>query len=116
MFSRSIRRAKYDFALKGVHSGEVYSSHNFRRGTNLVCTLPFPFGTIFHPFPRKEELPRGISITARSRDSSLRARARVYVRVCVSRSESTSARRFPFLGRASSKFDDPIDRAEINHV
>lgn len=33
-------------------NGGVYSSHNFRRRTNLGCTLPFPFGTIFHPFLR----------------------------------------------------------------
>lgn len=41
---------------------KVCSSHNFRRGTNLMCTLPFPFGTIFRLSPR--ELSREISITA----------------------------------------------------
>jgi len=47
--SRSLNTTSH---LRESNDG-VYSSHNFRRGTNLVCTLPFPFGTIFHPFLRR---------------------------------------------------------------
>jgi hypothetical protein len=72
-FPGSISHSKYERGGEGGEGGARLRESNgtkfallitFDGGTNLVCTLPFPFETVFHAFLGR--LSREISITARA--------------------------------------------------